>query len=74
MHAAKLRRAKAPGSLLTARTPQRVAVTLAPGTPVADRLFDWPRERLKPYAAALRLAGALYHFLQTEAASELERC
>lgn len=61
------------GSPLMARILRLVAEKLAPGTPVADRLFGWPPDRLNPDAVALRLAGALHHLVLTGAAPDLEQ-
>lgn len=61
------------GSPFTARVLALVADGLRPGSPVAERLLNWPEDQLKPDAVALRLAGALHHLVLTGQAPMLAR-
>ncbi len=61
------------GSAFTARLLDMLADRLAPGPSVAERLLNWPAERLGPDAVALRLAGALHHLVLSNKAPVLRR-
>ncbi len=61
------------GSPFTARLLRLAAERLAPGSAVADRLLTWPEARMRPDAAALRLAGALHYLVLTDTAPALKR-
>ncbi|NBB98239.1 MAG: DUF2332 family protein [Alphaproteobacteria bacterium] len=61
------------GSPYTARLLRLLADHLRPGHIVADRLLDWPSDRLDPDAVALRLTGALHYLVLTRQAAILAR-
>lgn len=61
------------GSPFTARLLTIIADRLVPGTVVAERLLNWPADRLGPDAVALRLTGALHYLVLSDKASMLKR-
>lgn len=61
------------GSPFMSRLLSILAEKLAPGSAVADRLLNWPTDRLGPDAAALRLTGALHYLVLSGQAPMLAR-
>jgi len=70
---AQARACGALGSPFMARLLNIIAERVSPGSAVADRLLNWPADRLGPDATSLRLTGALHYLVLSSGAPMLKR-